>query len=124
MYPGVWPGDDNRDLLVYVAKLMRLFNETLQAPGTGSWRRLGNSSKLIVLPVSFTGGSFSMGLELYAPGVSSDAWIEISVQRSHSVGEWVNIGRYTNNLPFHAAVRVHLLGEDIEELIYHIITDA
>ncbi len=103
---------------------MRIFDETLQAPGIGSWRRLGDSSKLIVFPVSFVGGSFSMGLELFAPGVSSDAWIEISANRVHRVGEWVNLGRYTNNLPFHAAVRVHLLGEDIEELIYHVITDT
>ncbi len=123
MRQGVWPGD-GRNLLVYVVKLMRIFDETFHAPGTGSPRELGDSSKLIVLPRSFTGGSFSMGLELFAPGVSSDAWIEISVQRVHRVGEWVNIGRYTNNLPFHATVRVNVSGENLEELIYHIITDT
>ncbi len=84
---------------------MIVFDETLQGGTKGIPLRHGGESKILIRALSSNSRDFKMGLEMYVPGGS---WFRIENEVVEITGQFIDMGRFTTNLPTQGSVRVVL----------------
>ncbi len=84
---------------------MIVFDETLQGGTKGIPLRHGGESKILIRALSSNSRDFKMGLEMYVPGGS---WFRIEKEVVEITGQFIDMGRFTTNLPTQGSVRVVL----------------